>query len=71
MYLKRKPVKVQESNVYIGNESRKEYLDRFIAGKSKFRNFLLSLNIDITFLSKENKSYEQGRKINKIIHIDN
>ena len=58
----KRTIKVQESSVYIGNESRKEYLDRFIAGNNKFWNFLLSLNIDITFLSKENKSYEQGRK---------
>lgn len=32
----KKTIKVQESNVYIGNESRIEYLDRFIAGNSKF-----------------------------------
>lgn len=32
----KKTIKVQESNVYIGNESRKEYLDRFIAGNNKF-----------------------------------
>lgn len=32
----KKTIKVQESNVCIGNESRKEYLDRFIAGIINF-----------------------------------